>query len=101
MSVTILYQHSGDCAAFKLTTSTKSDISVVECSSSTEGPLGEGVIMFVPNFQVAPLFDQLLVDRGEGGTGLVFTRESVSMMTSESRRDREEKERDDGRFHCD
>jgi hypothetical protein len=85
----------------RLTTSTKSNIGVVECSSSAERPLGEGVVVLIPNFQVAPLLNQLLVDRGESGTGLMFTRKPVAVITSENRWNGEEKERDDGRrLHC-
>jgi hypothetical protein len=41
--------------------------------------------MFIPYFQITPLFNQLLVDCGESGTGLMFTCESVAVITSNRR----------------
>jgi hypothetical protein len=48
--------------------------------------------MFIPNFQITPLFNQLLVDLSMSGPSLMFTCQSVSMVAGQSGGDGEEKE---------
>ena len=71
------------------TTSSKSNIGVVESTTTTESPLGQGMIMFIPNFQVTPLCNQLLVDLSMSGPSLMFTCKSRSMVACQSGRDGE------------
>jgi hypothetical protein len=68
-----------------LTTSTKSNISVVEGTSSGESPLCQRVVVVIPDFNVASLGDEIVINLLLGRTSEMFTRKTttVSAVTGE------------------